>query len=201
MDYIYCAVFSDGTAKFGRSVDVWKRLYALDSEGKRFGRVLKSCFLSTVFDSVRDERNLLECAGESLEVVSRESFKVNGPADASEVFHAAKVPYLFCEMSDGSFGPMITQNSFSPDFSMATGEGGHIGRPSRKDRVEARILKLIDTYSGPVTRSIFKNRLLNYSDDYVNEAIADMTDRGVIVAKPHAQSQCGFKYERVTGVK
>jgi hypothetical protein len=197
MEYIYCAIFSDGTAKFGRSVDVWKRLYSLDAEGKRFGRILRSCLLSTVFDGVRDERNILECAAEMLDPVSRESFKAENPQHAAEVFNAARVPYLFCEMSNGAFGPVLTQNSFSPDFSKTTSEGGHIGKPTRKDRVKARILKVIDTYNGPVTRSIFKNRLLNYSDDYVGEVIEEMKADGVIRALEYEKSQCGYKYERV----
>lgn len=196
MDYIYCAVFSDATVKFGRSVDVWKRLYSLDAESKRFGNSVKHCFLSTVFDSVRDERNLLEHAGEMLEVVSRESFKAESTASVAEVYHAARVPFMFCEMSDVAFGPMITKNSFSTNFDMASDKGGFISKPTRKDRVEARILKLIDTYSGPVTRSIFKNRLLNYPDFYVDEALSDMIGRGILSKEPHPTSQCGFKYVR-----
>lgn len=196
MDYIYCAIFSDGTAKFGRSTDAWKRLYAHDSDAKRFGRVLSSCFISTVSDSVRDERNLLECAGLKLEFVSRESFKISGPEDAAEIFHDARVPYMFCEMSRGAFGPVITQNSFSTKFDMALGGGGTVGKPSRQERIQVRILKLIDTYSGAVTRAIFKNKLLNYSDDCVTEALDMMVSNGSIVKVPHSGSQCGFRYER-----
>ena len=59
MDYVYAAVFSDGTVKFGRSVDVWKRLYALDAEGCRFDNIMTCCFISTVFDAVKVERDLL----------------------------------------------------------------------------------------------------------------------------------------------
>lgn len=196
MDYVYCAVFSDKTAKFGRSVDLWKRLYAHDSDGKRFGRTLRSCFISPVFDSVRDERNLLEIAAEMLPAVSRESFLVDNVSDVGDVFQAAKVPYIFCEMSDVAFGPVIGQNSFSTDFDMVAGSGGTFTRATRKDRLESRIMKLIDTYSGAVTRSIFKNVLLNYPDDYVSEVLDDMMARGEIVKIAHQRSKCGFRYER-----
>lgn len=195
MDYIYCAVFTDNTAKFGRSVDVWKRLYALDAEGRKFGSRVSSTFISTVSDGVRCEREILTAAAELLEPVSRESFMSGSLADVVSVYDTVRLPYIFCAMGTETFGPAIGPNSFSPDFSLIEEGGGAGSKPTRNDRARNRVLKLFDTYSGSITRSIFKNRLLNYPDEMIDGVLEEMISDGSIVKIPYDKSQCGFRYE------
>lgn len=196
MDYIYGAVFSDNTVKFGRSVDVWKRLYSHDSDGKRFGRSLTSCFISTVFDSVRCERSILQTASDMLVAVSRESFHIKSISDVGEVFQASRIPFIFCEMGAEKFGPVIGQNSFSTDFDLVSNGGGFAKKATKKNRVEARILNVVGTYNGAVTGAILKNKLQNYPFDYVMEALDGMVDRGEIIKVENPASKCGFMYKK-----
>lgn len=174
MDYVYGIMFSDNTAKFGRSVDLWNRLYSFDSEAKRYGARIVACLISTVSDGVKHERQLLDAASSMLEHKSRESFTASSILAVSQVFDDCRIPYMACKVGESPFGPVIDSNSFSPDLSLFE-KGDAVGvKASRDERIKRRILRAVDTYSGPVTDSIIRNRLLNYSHEEIQQVLDGM---------------------------
>lgn len=180
MDYIYAAITSDGIVKVGRSTDVWTRLYALDSESKRYGVSVDYCLISTVFDSVRVERELLDVFRGSMDSVSRESFKFDEYEDIFHAFNLARVPFLLCEMSSDKFGPVLAKDSFSPTTdNMAKGRLKDV--LSQSERIERRIIKVAETYSGKYTNAIIKNRTSYYDFKVVMNIVDDMVKRGALI--------------------
>lgn len=196
MDYVYGVLFTDGTAKFGRSTDLWKRLYAYDSEGKRQGNSLTSILFCPVIDGVKSERKLLVSASEMLEQKGRESFDAGSLEKVADVFDDCGVPYVACKMRGVPFGPELSIESFSPDLAKFNHVDMKSSSASRKDRIKIRILKAIDNYSGPVTESIIKNRLLNYPIQESMRVVEDMIEEGVIKEK-HSDNGRVTQYVRV----
>lgn len=185
MEYVYAAIFTDNTVKFGRSTDVWSRLYAYNAESVRHQNRLVACFISTVFDSVDVERELIKCAVNlGMDMTSREGFSYNKLTDVRDVFRTIRLPYIFCEMSRDGFGPVLAKNSFSTDFDKVDLEFSS-NDVSRQSRIEARVVNLVKTYSGPVTPSILRNRLLNYPIEEVMSVVDAMVKKNTVIRQDY----------------
>lgn len=183
MDYVYSAYFSDKTVKFGRTTNVYKRMLAHDADAKKFGIALVLIAFTPVADGVREERLLHTAASEILRNKTKETFQCDGPADMMAVFESVRLPYVLCRMSTEQFGPVIEINSFSPQAGNINLETPVARDGVRKARIEKRILKTVDTYSGSVTKAILTNRILNYPADAVESVLLDMIADGIIVNK------------------
>lgn len=195
MDYVYCVVFSDNTAKFGRSTDVWNRICSLDAEGKRFGRTPSACFVSTVFDGVRAERDVLRAAEDMLTQTSKESFIINGASCVARVLEAARIPYIFCHMMKDRFGMELSSNSFSTNFDLVIVDRHSHKEKGRKGRLKARILKVVSGYNGNVTKSILSNKIPTYNSELMDEVLLEMIEDGSLVREENLLSRCGWSYK------
>lgn len=196
MEYIYAALFSGGVVKFGRSVDVWHRMTAYEAEVRRQGGAIQMVMVSTVFDAVECERQLLDAARSRLLVVSRESFKYAFPKDVAEVFRLARFSFISMIPDTDKFGFKLTQESFKGSF--INYEARSVNRVSNlEDKIDIRMLKKITAYSGNFTSAIASNKMPNETRDTITDSLTRLCEKGLIQKLPSTGSRDGFMYRLV----
>jgi len=119
VDFVYCIVFDNKIAKFGKTTNLLRRLKEHDSNARHHGARALLLMASAVTDGGKEEFGLLRSAKAKISQVSQESFKFENSDDLRQVFRDCRLPYMVMTVDRNPLRLIYSDLTLSGDFDLS----------------------------------------------------------------------------------